>query len=76
MCPLFAHRRCLEGNLPFLMCPVVSLQDSDLFLLGTDSHKKKKKHSSDEYYHRGEKRFICNIWTVLEHDLLLRQPNY
>lgn len=27
-------------------------KDSDLFLFGTDSHKKKKKHSSDEHYHR------------------------
>lgn len=46
-----------DGNLPVLMRHVVSLQDSDLFLLGTDSHKKKKKHSSEEHYHRGEELY-------------------
>uniref|UniRef100_A0A7M4FLF8 Uncharacterized protein n=1 Tax=Crocodylus porosus TaxID=8502 RepID=A0A7M4FLF8_CROPO len=29
------------------------LKDTELFFLGTESHKKKRKHSSDEFYHGG-----------------------
>nr|XP_056702732.1 HMG domain-containing protein 4 isoform X2 [Euleptes europaea] len=30
----------------------IAAQESDLFLLGTESHKKKRKHSSNEHYYR------------------------
>lgn len=36
----------------FLICIV--WQESDLFLLGAESHKQKRKHSSNEHCYRGK----------------------
>lgn len=35
---------------------IMSIQDSELFMLGGDLHKKKKRHS-DDYYYRGERSY-------------------
>ena len=49
------------------LCDVNTNQDSELFMLGGDLHKKKKRHS-DDYYYRGEMLYyykLIRLWCIV-----------
>lgn len=51
---------------------IFSNQDSELFMLGGESHKKKKKHS-DDYHYRGE--WLCFNLTLGRYIVMLCSCN-
>lgn len=62
---IFQSQKSSENNIGskvpvphrLIRCSVLlplEFQDSELYFLGTDTHRKKRKHSSDDYYYGGE----------------------